>query len=437
LGWWVRIIFLVLVVFIVLVRISNNLDFIALGRIFISDFFGFILIYLRVWVTLLIIIARFIILKVGKFGSYFLGIIIWLNFILTIRFLTSNLFVFYFFFESSLIPTLIIILGWGGQSERLQAGLYFMFYTLTASLPLLIGLMYYYSYMGNVYIIDFITLKFHLISGREECSLFIVVVVGLILIFAFLVKTPIFLTHLWLGKAHVEAPVAGSMILAGVLLKLGGYGLWRVSIKLFWVIDKLGYFIIGLRLVAIIHTGIICCRLNDLRMLVAYSSVAHIAFTLCGLFRYYHRGIKGMYLLLIGHGFTSSGLFCLVNVYYDRIGRRRIYLNKGLINIIPIYRLMAFILISSNISAPPSISLLSEISLIIRIESFWFYSIGLIFLRIMCGTVFSIYLYSYGHHRKVKITTIGYNNGVLIEIHSLLIHLLPIYLFVLFFVFLL
>lgn len=178
---------------------------------------------------------------------------------------------FYLFFESSLIPTLFLILGWGYQPERLQAGIYLLFYTLLASLPILVAIFYIYNTIS--------TINFYLMINRG----FDYELLYLGLIFAFLVKMPIFLVHLWLPKAHVEAPVAGSIILAGILLKLGGYGLLRVFSVLQSVGIKFNYIFISIRLIGGVLVRLVCLRQVDLKALIAYSSVAHMGIVLSGL----------------------------------------------------------------------------------------------------------------------------------------------------------
>jgi len=195
-------------------------------------------------------------------------------------------------------------MGWGFQLERLQAGVYFIFYTLTASLPLLLNLIYIYR---NIGVLNFLNLIYYMLDSRIRGLIGGIMILSLIM--AFLVKLPIFFGHLWLPKAHVEAPVAGSIILAGVLLKLGGFGLYRViSLKIINIMKYRRYFV-GLGLMRMVYVGIICCRLNDLKALVAYSSVSHIALVYSGLITLKMWGIEGSLIIIIRHGLSSSGLF--------------------------------------------------------------------------------------------------------------------------------
>lgn len=382
--------------------------------IFGLDVLSFGLILLSFWICALIIISRRGVLIFNLNLNYFLFNVVFLLFILLLTFSCINIFLFYVFFERSLIPTLFLILGWGYQPERLQAGLYLLFYTLFASLPLLIGLFYI---INNFYSLNFI---FLINFNIENFILY------LFLVFAFLVKIPIFLVHLWLPKAHVEAPVSGSIILAGVLLKLGGYGLIRVFPIIINISLKLNIFWIILSLVGGFLVRIICLRQIDLKALVAYSSVAHISLVIGGLMVLLRWGWGFSYSLMIAHGLCSSGLFYLVNLTYERLGSRRLLINKGILTFIPGVTIWWFLLCSRNIAAPPSLNLIGEIGLLNSILAWSQFSIILLILVSFFRAAYSLYLYSFSQHGKFNSGNYSFSFGIVREYLVLILHWLPV-----------
>jgi NADH-ubiquinone oxidoreductase chain 4 len=248
----------------------------------------------------------------------------------------------------------------------------------------------------------------------------------LVIIIAFLVKIPIFLVHLWLPKAHVEAPVSGSIILAGIMLKLGGYGLLRVFSFLQNVAIKYNFVFIRISLIGGFLVRLVCLRQTDLKSLIAYSSVVHIGVVLAGLITLRYWGLCGSYTLIIAHGLCSSGLFCLANICYERLGSRSLLINKGLLNFIPSIALWWFLLSAGNIAAPPTLNLLGEISLINRIVSWSWLSILSLCLISFFGAAYTLYLYAYSQHGKLNPSVYRFSSGEVREYLLLFLHWLPL-----------
>lgn len=315
-----------------------------------------ILIALTLWISMIIILGSQQNVKISNNSpQIFIYFLLLLNTILLVAFRISRILWFYFFFEASLIPTLLIILGWGYQPERLQARIYIMIYTVLASLPLLLAILFT-TQCSSASMICIQSIFRNLGQNLWIESIFFLVV-----ILAFLVKLPIFSVHLWLPKAHVEAPVAGSMVLAAILLKLGGYGIIRIFQFFRPAVTYRTTCIISLGLWGGMLTSIICFRQIDFKALIAYSSVGHISLILAGAVSNTNWGINGALVLIISHGFCSSALFALANYTYEKSHTRSLLLAKGLLLLSPILALWWFMFSVLNMAGPPSINLLGEI----------------------------------------------------------------------------
>nr|QKV48766.1 NADH dehydrogenase subunit 4 [Parathailocyba orla] len=375
------------------------------------DYFSYGLIFLSLLISSLVILASKLI-KSTDLSSMFLLVNLILCFTLIIVFSSLNMLIMYFFFEFSLIPLLILIYIWGYQPERLVSGLYLFFYTLFASLPFLLIIIYFMMINFSLYfdMNFFIPYSF---------------LIHMFMIFAFLVKLPMFMVHFWLPKAHVQAPVSGSMILAGVLLKIGGYGFIRFMNLYELLFIYYNYIWYSLSLVGCVLVSIICLVQGDVKCLIAYSSVAHMSVCLVGLLSMTKWGVFGSYLMMISHGLCSSCLFCLSNCLYERYNSRSFYLNKGVINLIPSFSLFWFIFCAFNMSCPPSLNFFSEVFILNSMMFYWYYSfIYFIFISFF-SACFNYYLYSYIQH-GLPFNFYSSSLGYVREFLLMLIHLIPL-----------
>nr|WMI35244.1 NADH dehydrogenase subunit 4 [Sphoeroides pachygaster] len=316
-----------------------------------------------------------------------ISLLISLQFFLILAFASTEMIMFYVMFEATLIPTLILITRWGNQTERLNAGTYFLFYTLAGSLPLLVALLLLQKSNGSLSLLTMLH------SPATQLTSYADKIWWAGCILAFLVKMPLYGVHLWLPKAHVEAPVAGSMILAAVLLKLGGYGMMRILVVLEPLTKELSYPFIVLALWGVIMTGSICLRQTDLKSLIAYSSVSHMGLVVGGILIQTPWGFTGALILMIAHGLTSSALFCLANTNYERTHSRTMLLARGLQMALPLMTAWWFISSLANLALPPLPNLMGELMIITSLFNWSWWTIILTGLGTLITAGYSLYMF--------------------------------------------
>jgi NADH-quinone oxidoreductase subunit M len=318
--------------------------------------------------------------RVGEYMAAFL----FMEVLMIGVFTAQDLFLFYIFFEAGLIPMYLIIGIWGG-AERIYASYKFFLYTLLGSVLMLIAMLWMVREAGSTSIPVLMAYDFD--PGVQTW-------LWLAFFASFAVKMPMWPVHTWLPDAHVQAPTAGSVILAGVLLKMGGYGFIRFSLPMFPEASaELAWLVFGLSMVAVVYTSLVALVQSDMKKLIAYSSVAHMAIVTAGLFAFNTQGIEGAMMVMLGHGLVSGALFLCVGVIYDRLHTREIARYGGLANNMPKYALLFMVFTMASVGLPGTSNFVGELLSLVGIyqASSW---VALICTTgIILGAAYMLYLY--------------------------------------------
>jgi NADH-quinone oxidoreductase subunit M len=299
-------------------------------------------------------------------------------------FAAQDLMLFYIFFEAGLIPMYLIIGIWGGDN-RIYASYKFFLYTLLGSVLMLIAMLWMIQTAGTGYIPDL--LKYDFAPAAQKW-------LWLAFFASFAVKMPMWPVHTWLPDAHVQAPTAGSVILAGVLLKMGGYGFLRFSLPMFPEASaQFVWLIYGLSMVAVVYTSLVALVQNDMKKLIAYSSVAHMAIVTVGLFAFNQQGIEGSIIIMLSHGLVSGALFLCVGVIYDRLHTREISRYGGLSINMPKYALLFMLFTMASVGLPGTSGFVGEFLALAGLYKVSTWATLIATTGIILGAGYMLYLY--------------------------------------------
>ncbi|MDB5769430.1 MAG: nuoM, partial [Collimonas fungivorans] len=337
---------------------------------------------LTAFITVLVVISAWQVIE--KKVAQYMGAFLILSGLMIGVFCALDGMLFYVFFEATLIPMFIIVGVWGG-ANRVYAAIKFFLYTLMGSLLMLIALLYLYIQSGG----SFEILTWHQLPLTMTAQ----ILIFLAFLMAFAVKVPMWPVHTWLPDAHVEAPTGGSVVLAAIMLKLGGYGFLRFSLPI--TPDASHYlagFIITLSLIAVIYIGLVALVQNDMKKLIAYSSIAHMGFVTLGFFIFNDIGLQGGIVQMISHGFVSGAMFLCIGVLYDRMHTRQIAEYGGVVNVMPRFAALFVLFSLANSGLPGTSGFVGEFMVILGAVKFNFWIGLLAATALILGAAYSLWL---------------------------------------------
>lgn len=374
------------------------------------------------WLSTLLMFSctLFIFEEQQKYKLYAFLLIV-LELLLVLVFSVLDLLLFYVFFEAILIPMYLLIGTLGSRERKIRAGYLLFFYTLTGSLLMLLGILYIYTQVGTFNLEYIMNWSF---SFNEQLWLW------LAFFLSFASKIPMFPFHIWLPEAHVEAPTVGSVILAGILLKLGVYGFLRFSL-LFFPLASLFFspVVYILSLIGIVYASFCAIRQTDFKRIIAYSSIAHMNLVVLGIFSFNIIGLEGALFQSVSHGFVSSALFLLIGILYNRYHSRLLYYYGGLVHTMPLYSSILLFFTMSNIALPGTSSFIGEFLLLLGVFKTSFLTSFIATTGVVLCGAYSLWLYNKIIFGNLKTNFVLRFNDINFREFSILIPLLFLVLF--------